>query len=108
LAKRIVENVLLNGGFGVNIMTNELKFKLGLQLAKLKPYHLRMANQTTTKLLDLIKNFKIAIDGTSYQLVRCKLFYVIGKAMVERCQNLTWIRYKNMVTIEGNGMGQWE
>jgi hypothetical protein len=28
--------------------------------------------------------------------------------MVERCQNLTWIRYKNMVTIEGNGMGQWE
>jgi hypothetical protein len=66
LAKKIVENVLLNGSFGVNTMTNELKFKLGLQLAKSKPYHLRMENQTTTKLLGLIKNFKIAIDGTPY------------------------------------------
>jgi hypothetical protein len=68
LAKKIVENILLNGGFGVNIMTNELKLKLGLQLAKPKPYHLRMANQTTTKLLGFIKNFKIAIDGTPYIL----------------------------------------
>jgi hypothetical protein len=66
LAKKFVENVLLNGGFGVNIMTHELKLKFGLQLAKPKPYHLRMANQTTTKLLGLIKNFKIAIDGTPY------------------------------------------
>jgi hypothetical protein len=66
LAKTFVEYVLLNGGFGVNIMTNELKLKLGLQLAKPKPYHLRMANQTITKLLGLIKNFKIAIDGTPY------------------------------------------
>ncbi len=66
MAKKIVENVLLNGGFGANIMANELKFKLGLQLAKPKPYHLRMANETTIKLLGLIKNFKIAIDGTPY------------------------------------------
>ncbi len=66
MAKKFVEIVLLNGGFGVNIMTNELKLKFGLQLAKAKPYHLRMANQTTTKLLSLIKSFKIAIDGTPY------------------------------------------
>jgi len=40
----IVENVLINGGASVNIITKNLKTKLGLPKPKPAPYHLIMAN----------------------------------------------------------------
>jgi hypothetical protein len=54
--KNIVEDVLLNGGFDVNIMTKELRKQLGFPSPKPTLYTLRMANQTITKLVGLIKN----------------------------------------------------
>jgi len=58
--------VLLNGGFGVNIITKQLKLRLGLPKPKPTPYNLRMANQTTTKLVGLIKDFKIYVHDIPY------------------------------------------
>jgi len=37
--------VLLDGGFGVHIITQWLRLRLGLPKLKLAPYNLRMANQ---------------------------------------------------------------
>ncbi len=62
--KNIVEDVLLDGGLGVNIITKDLKKKLGLPILKLAPYTFRMANQTLTKPIGLIQHFKIHIHGT--------------------------------------------
>jgi hypothetical protein len=53
--------VLLNGGFGVNIITKRLRLRLGLPKPKPTTYNLRMAYQTTTKLVGLIKDFKIYV-----------------------------------------------
>ncbi len=47
IEKNIVEDVLLNGGFGVNIITEQLKLKLGLPKLKPSPYNLKMTYQTT-------------------------------------------------------------
>jgi hypothetical protein len=56
-----MENVLLDGGSNVNIMTNELRHKLYLPLPKPTPY-----NQTTAKHVGLIKDIKISIHGIPY------------------------------------------
>jgi hypothetical protein len=58
--------VLLDGGFIVNIITKQLKLRLGFLKPKLAPYNLRMANQTTTKPSRLIKDLKIYVHGIPY------------------------------------------
>jgi hypothetical protein len=58
--------VLLDGGFGGNIITKQLKLRLGLPKPKPAPYNLRMANQTTTKLMGLIKDLKIYVHDIPY------------------------------------------
>jgi hypothetical protein len=55
--------VLLDGGFGVNIITEQLKLRLGLPKLEPTPYNLRMANQITTKPVGLIIDLKIYVHG---------------------------------------------
>jgi hypothetical protein len=55
--------VLLDGGYGVNIITKQLKLRLELPKLKLAPYNLRMVDQTTTKPMGLIKDLKIYVHG---------------------------------------------
>jgi hypothetical protein len=66
IGRNIIEDVLLDGWSGVNIIIENLKFRLGLP--KLKPilYNLRMANQTTIKSIGLIKNLKMYVHGIPY------------------------------------------
>ncbi len=41
--KNFIENILLDGGFGINIIMKKLKMQLGLSKPKLAPYNLHMA-----------------------------------------------------------------
>jgi hypothetical protein len=66
VGKNIVEDVLTNGRASVNIITKNLKTKLGLPKPRPTPYHLRMANQNMTKPLGIIINLKIHIHGIPY------------------------------------------
>jgi hypothetical protein len=52
----MIDDVFVDGGFGVNITTGKLRAKLWLLKPKLAPYNLQMADQTTTKLVGLIKD----------------------------------------------------
>ncbi len=58
VGKNIVEDVLLDGGASVNIIAENLKTKLNLPKPKLAPYHLKMAYQSMTKPLGIIKKLK--------------------------------------------------
>ncbi len=66
VGNNIVEDVLIDGGTSVNIITKNLKTKLGLPKPRLVPYHLKMANESMTKPLRIIKNLKIHIHGIPY------------------------------------------
>lgn len=44
VGKNIMEDVLLDGGLGVNIVTKDLRKKLGLAFLKPTPYTLRMGD----------------------------------------------------------------
>jgi hypothetical protein len=58
--------VLLDGGFGVNIITKWLRLRLGLPKPQPVPYNMKMANQTTTKPMGLIRDLKIYVHGIPY------------------------------------------
>jgi hypothetical protein len=58
--------VLLDGGYGVNIITKQLRLKLGLAKPKPTPYNLKMADYTTTKPMWLIRDLKIYVHGIPY------------------------------------------
>jgi hypothetical protein len=64
--KNTIQNVLLDGGSKVNIITKQLKLKLELPKPKLAPYNLRMVDQPTTKLMGLIKDLKIYVHDILY------------------------------------------
>jgi hypothetical protein len=66
IGKNTLKDVLLDGGFGVNIITKQLKLKLGLPKPKLASYNLRMVYQTTTKLVGLIRDLKIYAHDIPY------------------------------------------
>jgi hypothetical protein len=56
----------LDQGSGVNIIIEELKAWLGLLKPKHAPYNLSMANQTTTKLVGLVKDLRMYGHGIPY------------------------------------------
>jgi hypothetical protein len=66
VGKNNVEDVLLNGGTSVNIITKNFKTKLGLPKPRLVPYQLRMVNQSMTKPSGIIIILKIHIHGIPY------------------------------------------
>jgi hypothetical protein len=51
VGRNLVDDMLLDEGFGANIIIEDLKKQLGLPSPKLAPYMLRMANQNLTKLI---------------------------------------------------------
>jgi hypothetical protein len=112
VGKNIVKDVLLDGKYGVNIMVN----KLWKQLPNLKSpsYTLQMANQTITKLVGLIKDFKIQIHGIPYTT----MFIVMKNNVLDFNYSMLlgqpWLHNahvthdwgNNIITIEGNGIVQ--
>ncbi len=54
----------MDGGSGVNIITKHFRLKLGLLKPKHAPYNVRMENQTTTKLVGLIRDLNIYVRDT--------------------------------------------
>jgi hypothetical protein len=68
VGKNIMEDVLLDGRSNININTEELLWKLGLSQLELDPYNFKMVNQTTTKLVGLIKDLKNFIHEIPYTM----------------------------------------
>jgi hypothetical protein len=88
-----------------------LKLRLGLPKPKLAPYNLRMANQTTTQLMGLIRDLKIYVHGIPYitmftifpnNLVDFSYFMLLGRPWL-RDAKVAHDWGSNTITIQGNG-----
>jgi hypothetical protein len=66
IRKNIIDDIFLDGGSGVNIITKQPETRLGLPKPKLKPYNLQMENQTTTKPIGLIEDLNMYVHGIPY------------------------------------------
>jgi hypothetical protein len=60
--------VLINGGSGINIITENLRIQLGLSKPNPTPYNLHMANQTIAKLFCFIRDLKIFVHGIPFMV----------------------------------------
>jgi hypothetical protein len=67
--KNFIEDVLLDGGYGVNFIMEKLRVQLGMSKPKPTPYNMRMVNQTITKPLRLIKDLRILVHGIPYAVI---------------------------------------
>jgi hypothetical protein len=61
IGKKAIEDVFLDGGWGVNIVTKQLRTKL--RSFKLVPYNLWMENHIITKLGRMIRDLKMYAHG---------------------------------------------
>jgi hypothetical protein len=68
VGKNIIDDVLIDGGYRVNIIIKNLIIQLGFPKPNPAPYNLLMANQTITKPLGLIKDLKIFVHGIPYTI----------------------------------------
>jgi hypothetical protein len=112
IGKNTIEDVLLDGGFGVNIITKQLRLRLGLPKPKPVTYNLRMASQTTTKLVVLIRDLKIYVHDIPY----ITTFILLQNNVVDFSYSMLlgrpWLKNakmahgggSNIVTIQGNGI----
>jgi hypothetical protein len=112
IGKKTIEDALLDGGSRVNIITKQLKLKLGLLKPKPAPYNLKMSNQTITKLMILICDLKIYVHYIPYVIT----FIVLQNSVIDTNYSMLlrrpWLRDdkvthdwgNNTMTIQGNGM----
>jgi len=112
IGKNTIEDMLLNGGFGVNIIIERLRLRLGLPKPKPTPYNLRMANQTITKLVGLIRDLKIYVHGIPYitifiilhnSVVDFNYFMLVGRPWL-KVVKVAHYWGSNTITLQGNGI----
>jgi hypothetical protein len=66
VGKKFIDDVLPNGGYGVNIIIKKLTIQLNLFKPNPTFYNLLMADQTIAKPLGLISDLKIFVHGIPY------------------------------------------
>jgi hypothetical protein len=64
-----IHNVLLDGGFGVNIITDKLCRKLEYNWIELAPFTIKMADQRKVSPLGIIRNLKFEIGRFTYNIM---------------------------------------
>jgi hypothetical protein len=102
VGKNLIENVFLNGGYRVNIITKKLKVQLGLSKPKPTPYNLLMVDQTIVKPFGLIKDLTIIIHGIPNVIT----FIVIQSKILESSYSMLlghpWLKDAKMSHDWGN------
>jgi hypothetical protein len=112
IGKNAIEDVLLDGGSEINIITKWLRLRLGLPKLKLAPYNIRMIDQTTTKPMGLIRDLKIYVHGIRSRTT----FTVLQNSVVDSSYSMLlgrpWLRDAKVAHIGeitlllDKGMGQ--
>ncbi len=107
--KKIIDNVIIDGGFRINIITKNLKVQLGLSKLDPSPYNLHMANQIIAKPLGFIRDLKIFVHVISYTIT----FTIINRFVLDSSYSMLlghpWLRDAkishdwgtNTITIQG-------
>jgi hypothetical protein len=104
--------VLLDGGSRVNIITEQLKLRLGLPKPKPTSYNMKISYETTTKLVGWVKDMKIYVHGIPYII----MFIVLQNSVVNSSYSMLlgrpWLKDAkmthdwgcNIVTLQGDGI----
>jgi len=111
VGKNTIKDVLLDGKASVNIITKNLKTKLGLSKPRLAPYHFEMVDLSMTIPLGIIKNLKIHINGIPYVATFIVLQNIVVDSNYFMLLKKPWVRDakvkhdwgNNVIIVQGNG-----
>ena len=111
IGKNIVDDVLLDGGSGVNVIFEEERRRLGLPKPSPAPFNLKMANGTIGKPMGLLRDVKIHIHGIPYIVILTVIDCQTIKSDYSMLLGRTWLRNakvihdwaNDQVQIMGNG-----
>jgi hypothetical protein len=107
--KKIIDDVLIDGGSRINIITKNQKIQFGLSKPNPVPYNLHMVDQTIAKPLGLINDLKIFVYGIPYTIT----FTVINNNVLDSSYSMLlgcpWLKDvkvshdqgTNTITIQG-------
>jgi hypothetical protein len=112
VGKEFSDDVLINGGFGVNIITKNLRVQLGLLKPNPMPYNLRTENQTIAKPLGLIRDLKIFVHGVPYTITFTIININVLDSNYSMLLGCLWLKDAkishfwgtNIVTIQGTSI----
>ena len=112
IGKNIVDDVLLDGGSGVNVITKEERRKLGLPKPSLASFNLKMANGTIAKPTGLLRDVMIHIHGIPFivtltvidcQTIKSDYSMLLGRPWLRNAKVIhDWAN--DQVQIMGNGI----
>ncbi len=102
---------MIDGGKSVNIIIKNFRTKLGLPKPIPTPYHLRMVDQSMTRLLGIIKDLKIHIHGIPYIATFTNLKNSVVDFNYSMLLGRPWLRDakvthdwgNNVIIVQGNG-----
>ncbi len=112
VGKKIVEDVLIDGGANVNITIENLRTKFGVPKLRPTPYHLKMVDHNMAKPLGVIRNLRIHIHGIPYvatytvlinSVVDFKYSMLLGKPSF-RDAKVTHDWGNNFIIVQYNGI----
>ena len=111
IGKNVVDDVLLDEGSGVNVITEEERRRLGLPKPSLAPFNLKMANETIAKPTGLLRDVKIHIYCIPYivtltvidcQTIKSDYSVLLGRPWLRNAKVIhDWAN--DQVQIMGNG-----
>jgi hypothetical protein len=111
VGKNIIDDVLIDGGFGININIENLKIQLSLSKPNPTPYNLHMVDETIAKPIGFIRDLKIFFHGIPYMVT----FTIVNSNILDFNYSMLfgcpWLRNAkishnwgtNIVTIQGIG-----
>jgi hypothetical protein len=111
VGKNFINDVLIDGGSKVNIITKNLGVQLSLSKPNRTPYNLCMTYQTIAKPFGLIMNMKIFVHGIPYMVTFIIINNIVldfSYSMLLRCPWLGNAKVShnwgtNIVTIQKTG-----
>ena len=111
IGKNVVDDVLLDGGLGVKVITEEERCRLELPKPSPPPFNLKRANGTIAKPTSLLRDVKIHIHGIPYivtltvidcQTIKSDYSILLGRPWLRNAKVIhNWAN--DQVQIVGNG-----
>ncbi len=83
MVKKIIDDVIIDGGSRINIIIENLKVQLIMLKLNPMPYNLHLAYQTIAKPLGLIHDFKIFVHGIPY--IATFMSSIVFKILITQC-----------------------
>ena len=102
VGKNIVDDVLIDGGSGVNVITDDERRRLELAKPSLAPFNLKMADGTIARPKGLIRDVRIHIHSIPYIVTLIVIDCLTIKSDYQMLLGQPWLRHAKVIHDWGN------